>query len=84
MKNAIITILVILVLGLGGFILYDKVLKEDKSIKTEEKEQTQKEENITEKEEANADLAYQNYIDNLIKFRNNDLGEYGFVVAQGL
>ena len=32
MKNAIITILVILVLGLGGFILYDKVLKEDKSI----------------------------------------------------
>ena len=63
MKNAIITILVILVLGLGGFILYDKVLKEDKSIKTEEKEQTQKEEN--------ADLAYKNYIKNLKNSRNS-------------
>ena len=32
MKNVIITILVILVLGLGGFIIYDKVIKTPKNV----------------------------------------------------
>ena len=32
MKNVIITILVILVLGLGGFIIYDKVIKTPKDV----------------------------------------------------
>ena len=40
MKNIIITILVILVLGLSGYLVYDKVIVKDESneVKTEEKE----------------------------------------------
>ena len=36
MKNVIITVLAVLVLGLGGYLVYDKVIKKGETNKTNE------------------------------------------------
>ena len=63
-KNILIVFLILIILGLGGFIVYDKVIQEEK-IEEKFKEDIKTEETI------DADLAYKNYIENLKKNRNN-------------
>ena len=60
MKNVIITILAILVLGLGGYLIYDKVLVEEtKDTNVEEKVEEVKEEKIYTYEELAGNYYYE-------------------------
>jgi len=74
-KNIVIVLLTICVLGLGGFLVYDKVLKEEK-VETFNNKKTE--------EKFNVDLAYEKYINNLVKFRNNETGPYGTFYVEGI
>lgn len=72
MKNIVITILSMLLIGLGGFLVYDKFIKEETPIKTEETNTNNNElskdttnENTTESE--SKEDKYQTYLNNMSK-----------------